>query len=70
MPTDRQHGMESELTRAGAELDRTRDQFVLSMGALEREITRALDWREWVRRKPGRALALAFGLGLLLGRRH
>jgi hypothetical protein len=62
--------METELTRAGAELAHTRDQFVVSMGALEREISRDLDWREWVRRKPGMVLALAFGLGLFLGGRH
>jgi hypothetical protein len=40
------------------------------MGVLEHEITRALDWREWVRRRPGMALAFAFGLGFLLGRKH
>jgi hypothetical protein len=40
------------------------------MSELEREVTRTLDWREWVRRRPGMALGLAFGLGLFLGRRH
>jgi ElaB/YqjD/DUF883 family membrane-anchored ribosome-binding protein len=70
VPTDRDHATESELTRASAALDHTRDQFALSMGALEHEITRTLDWREWVRRKPGTALALAFGVGLFLGNRR
>jgi hypothetical protein len=60
---------DSEIGRASAALVHTRDSLVLSIGALEHEITRTLDWREWVRRRPGTALALAFGLGLFLGRR-
>jgi hypothetical protein len=59
-----------EMMRASAELERTQDRLVLSIGALEQEITRAFDWREWVRRKPGAALAVAFGVGLLLGGRR
>jgi hypothetical protein len=70
VPTSTKHPTESELARAAADLDHTRDQFVISMGELEREIARDLDWREWVRRKPGMALALAFGLGFFLVRRH
>jgi len=70
VPTDGVAAMDSEVTRASTALEQTRDRFVASMGALEREIARDLDWREWVRRKPGLALALAFGLGLFLGRRH
>jgi hypothetical protein len=62
--------MDSELTRACADLDHSRDQFVVSMGALEREITRTLDWRNWVRRRPSIALGLIFGFGLFLGWRH
>jgi hypothetical protein len=60
----------SDLERASAEIVRTRDGLVLAIGALEQEINRTLDWREWVRRWPGRMLALAFGVGLLLGRRR
>jgi hypothetical protein len=60
----------SELERASAEIVRTRDGLVLAIGALEQEINRTLDWREWVRRWPGTTLALAFGMGLLLGRRR
>jgi len=35
--------------------------------ALQDEISRTLDWREWIRRKPLLAVALAFGAGALLG---
>ena len=69
MPTDGEQDKDAELSRASAELDHTREQFVVSMSALEGEVTRTLDWRQWVRRKPGLAVALAFGLGFLLGRR-
>jgi hypothetical protein len=60
---------DSELDLAAAELVRRRESLALSMSALELEIDRTFDWREWVRRKPGMALALAFGLGVLVGRR-
>ena len=69
MPSDREQGLDSELTRASAELACTRERLVVSMDELGREVTRSLDWREWVRRKPGMALCLAFGLGIFLGRR-
>lgn len=60
---------DADLTRAGDKLDHARDRFVLSLGAVEREIKHALDWREWVRRRPRTALALAFVLGAFLGRK-
>lgn len=69
MPTDKVGAMNAEVACADAELDHRRDQFVASMGALEREVTRTLDWREWVRRRPGTAFCLAFGLGIFLARR-
>ena len=69
MPTDKAVVKDAEVARADAELDERRDQFVVSMSALEREVTRTLDWREWIRRRPGTALCLAFGLGIFLGRR-
>jgi len=62
-------GQRSELMRATSELTRARDQLVVSMGALEKEITRTLDWRQWIRRRPGTALAIAFTIGLLIGRK-
>jgi hypothetical protein len=70
MPSNGARKQDAELERASAALARTRDGLVLSIGTLEHEITRSLDWREWVRRKPGAALAVAFGLGFLLGRRR
>ncbi len=59
----------SALARAEAELERARQTFALSVTALEHEVVRTLSWREWVRRRPATTLALAFGLGFLIGRR-
>lgn len=59
-----------ELSRATSELTRARDQLVVSMGALEQEIAHTLDWRDWIRCRPGTALAIAFTIGLLIGRKH
>ena len=70
MSTEELQALDAELARAGTELDHMRDQFVVSIAALEREVTRSLDWREWVRRRPGTMLGLAFGLGFILGRKH
>jgi hypothetical protein len=66
MPSDK----ERELTRAAAALAETRERFVLTMTTLEREITHALDWRAWVRRRLSLAMVLAFGVGLFLGRKR
>jgi hypothetical protein len=69
MPREPQQHRDADLVRAGADLERARETFVLSMGAVECKITHALDWRGWVRRRPGIALAFAFALGLLWGQR-
>ena len=61
--------VDSELACASKELDQARQQLVASLSALEAEVIRKLDWQQWVRRRPGLAIALAFGLGFLLGRR-
>ncbi|MBC8132745.1 MAG: hypothetical protein H7X95_07170 [Deltaproteobacteria bacterium] len=53
-----------------AEIAATRERVAQSVMALEREITRAVDWREWIRRRPGRVLGLAFAVGWLFGRKH
>jgi hypothetical protein len=58
------------MARAISELEDARDRFSLSMTALERGVARSFDWRAWVGRKPVAAVALAFGLGFLLGRRR
>ena len=58
------------LMRAEADIAEARGRVVLSLGELHLEIARTFDWRQWFRRKPILALGLAFGVGLLLGRRH
>lgn len=57
-----------EIVCAEAEIARTREKVTLSVMALQREISRTFDWREWVRKKPVLAVAVAFGAGALLGR--
>jgi hypothetical protein len=69
MPFELKQDDDTDLSRASADLENAREKFVLSLGAVEREISHALDWREWVRRRPGIAVAFAFALGVFLGRR-
>ena len=69
MPRDPTEDHDADLSRAGADLENAREKFVLSLGAVEREIKHAIDWREWIRRKHRMALAFAFALGVFLGRR-
>jgi hypothetical protein len=69
MPAERHPEGDAGVARAVAELEDARDRFSLSVSALERGVARSVDWRAWVGRRPGTALALAFGLGILLGRR-
>lgn len=61
---------DTDLLRAEAEIAETRERVASSVVALEREISRAIDWREWIRRRPVPALGLAFGVGWLLGSRR
>ena len=56
-----------EIMLAKAEIARTRDAVATSMTALQREVSRATDWRTWVGRRPIGAVMLAFGVGALLG---
>jgi hypothetical protein len=70
MPAEHERGGDAGVALAVAELEDARDRFALSMTALEHSVARSFDWRVWVGRKPGTALALAFGLGFFLGRRR
>jgi len=70
MPAEHEREGDAAVARAVAELEDARDKFALSMTALERGVARSFHWRTWVGRKPGTALALAFGLGILLGARR
>jgi hypothetical protein len=63
-------GRDPEIVRAEAAIARTRDEVGLKVVALQREIVRTLDWREWIGERPLLAVALAFGAGVLLGRIH
>lgn len=56
-----------EIVRAEAEIARARDEVASSVAALQQEISRTLDWRDWIGRRPILAVALAFGVGALLG---
>jgi len=69
MSAEHDLGNDAGVARAVAELEEARDTFSLSVSALERGVARSVDWRAWVGRRPGTALALAFGLGIFLGRR-
>jgi hypothetical protein len=60
-------GHDPEILRAEAAIARTREAVALSVAALQREISRTFDWREWIRQRPILAVALAFGVGALLG---
>jgi len=64
---DRNGVRDPEILRAEAEIARTREVVALSVAALQKEISRTLDWREWIHRRPLLTLALAFGAGALLG---
>ncbi len=59
--------VDPEILFAEAEIARAREAVAESITALEQEISRAFDWREWVRRKPYLAVAGALAVGALLG---
>ena len=59
-----------EIMLAKVEIARTREVVATSVLALQREIARAFDWREWVGRRPVTAVILAFAVGGLLGLVH
>jgi len=58
---------ETEILRAEAEIVRARQAVTEKLMALQRELKRTFDWREWIRERPLTAMAAAFGVGVLLG---
>jgi ElaB/YqjD/DUF883 family membrane-anchored ribosome-binding protein len=66
---DGKDARDPEILRAEEEIARTREEVTRSVMALQREISHSFEWREWVGRRPVLAVALAFGVGVLLGRR-
>ena len=56
-----------QILRTEADIARTREEVARSVMALKRELARRFDALEWVRRRPVLAVALAFGIGALLG---
>ena len=52
------------------ELARTRTQVADTAQALRRQLHDAWDVRQWVARRPGISLGIAFGVGLWLGLRR
>jgi hypothetical protein len=61
--------VDPEILFAEAEIARAREAVAESITALEQEISRTLDWREWMRRRPYLGVAGAFAVGALLGSR-
>ena len=59
--------VDSTVRETEAELERSREKLVASLGALREEITDLVDWREWIRRRPTPFVAGAFALGLWFG---
>jgi hypothetical protein len=57
----------SLLAETEAQIERSRERLVASIGALREEITDLTDWREWVRRRPAPFVAGAFALGFWVG---
>jgi ElaB/YqjD/DUF883 family membrane-anchored ribosome-binding protein len=60
-------GRDPEIQHAQAEVARAREAVAGHLMDLQQQLSRAFDWREWIRQRPMTALAAAFGLGVLLG---
>jgi hypothetical protein len=60
----------TEVARAEAALERSRERVERSVLALRDEIARRTDWRSWVARRPGVFLGAAVLLGFLWGFRR
>ena len=51
------------------EIQRTRQEVVLTAAALQEEVAMRTDWRQWVRRRPVLFMAAAFAVGFLIAGR-
>jgi hypothetical protein len=60
----------SEVERAEAALERSRERVERSVSALREAFARRTDWRGWVARRPAIFLGGAMVLGFLWGFRH
>jgi len=52
------------------EIERARQEIHTSMAELRQEVATAVDWRQWVRARPGLCLGAAFAIGFYLGHRR
>jgi hypothetical protein len=60
----------SEVARAEAALERTRERVERSVTALRDAVARRTDWRAWVARQPAAFVGAAMLLGFMWGFRH
>jgi len=60
----------SEVARAEAALERSRERVERSVSALREAFVRRTDWRSWVARRPAVFLGAAMMLGFMLGFRQ
>jgi len=60
----------SEVARAEAALERSRERVERSVSALRDLLARRTDWRGWVARRPTAFLGAALVVGFVLGFRH
>lgn len=60
-------GVYSEVARAEAALERSRERVERSVSALREAFARRTDWRSWVARRPGVFLGAAMVLGFVWG---
>jgi len=63
-------GVYSEVARAEAALERSRERVERSVSALRAAFVRRTDWRSWVARRPALFLGAAVVLGFMFGFRQ
>ena len=63
-------GVYSEVARAEAALERSRERVERSVSALRAAFARRTDWRSWVARRPALFLGAAVVLGFMWGFRQ